>query len=354
MPETRLDLPPPRSVVIVMLSALGDAVHVLPVATALKRHWPDTHLTWIIQPVPHALVAGHAAVDDFIVFRRRRGVDAWRSYADLRRALAGRHFDLAINLQVYFKAGLITALVDADVKLGFDRKRARDLNWLFTTHRIPSHPPHHVQDQYFEFLRHLGIDPEPVSWGLEFSAAERAEQAAFFADLGRPACAVVVGTSKAEKNWAPERYARLLETIDHRHGLQPVLVGGPAPAERAAAAAVEAATTARTVNALGNDVRRLAWLLDGAALVVSPDTGPLHLARALGTPVVGLYGYTNPKRYGPYRFDPDLLVDGYAAHPGEDYPPTPAYRSEGMERITVGMVEEKVALAVERYPADNA
>ncbi|MEX2608373.1 MAG: glycosyltransferase family 9 protein [Gemmatimonadota bacterium] len=344
-----LRLPPPRSVVIVMLSALGDAVHVLPVANALKRHWPETRLTWIIQPVPHALVRGHAAVDEFVVFQRRRGVAAWRSYAELSRTLTGRRFDLAVNLQVYFKAGLITGLVRADVKLGFDRARARDLNWLFTTHRIPPHPPHHVQDQYLEFVRHLGIDPEPVAWRFRFTEEERAAQHAFFERLDRPACAVVVGTSKGAKNWAPERYARLLETIEAEHGLRPVLVGGPAPAERAAAAAVSAATRARVVDALGDDVRRLAWLLDGAALVVSPDTGPLHLARALGTPVVGLYGYTNPRRYGPYRAFGELVVDGYATHQGEDYPSAPVYRPDGMGRVTVAMAAEKVALAVERY-----
>jgi len=344
-----LRLPPPRSVVIVMLSALGDAVHVLPVANALKRHWPETRLTWIIQPVPHDLVRGHEAVDEFVVFRRRRGMAAWRSYAELSRTLTGRRFDLAVNLQVYFKAGLVTGLLRAGVKLGFDRARARDMNWLFTTHRIPPHPPHHVQDQYLEFVQHLGIDPEPVEWRFSFSEEERTAQRAFFQALDRPACAVVVGTSKAAKNWAPERYARLLETIEGEHGLRPVLVGGPAPAERAAAAAVRAATRATVVDALGDDVRRLAWLLDGAALVVSPDTGPLHLARALGTPVVGLYGYTNPRRYGPYRAFQELVVDGYASHPGEDYPPAPVYRLDGMGRVTVPMAEEKVALAVARY-----
>jgi heptosyltransferase I len=336
-------------VVIVMLSALGDAVHVLPVANALKRHWPDTRLTWIIQPVPHALVRHHEAVDEFLIFRRRRGAAAWRSYAELSRALAGRRFDLALNLQVYFKAGLITGLLRAGVKLGFDRRRARDLNWLFTTHRIPPHPPHHVQDQYLEFVRHLGIDPEPVAWGLRLTPEERAAQRAFFAGLDRPACAVVVGTSKPAKNWAPERYARLLDTIEARHGLRPVLVGGPSPVERAAAAAVKAGTRARVVDALGDDVRRLAWLLEGAALVVSPDTGPLHLARALGTPVVGLYGYTNPRRYGPYRAFGDLVVDGYATHPGEHYPPAAVYRPDGMSRISVDMVEEKVGRAVALY-----
>ena len=96
-------------------------------------------------------------------------------------------------------------------------------------------------------------------------------------------------------------------------------------------------------------IRRLVWLLDGSALVVSPDTGPLHVARALDVPVVGLFGRTNPKRTGPYGRFQDLVVDGYATHPGEAYPITPAYR-DGMRRITPEMVEEKIRLARRSYP----
>ena len=340
--------PPPREICIVMLSAIGDAVHVLPVANALKRARPDTRITWIIQPVPHKLVEGHPAIDEFIVFRRRTGREAWTSYRDLRRAVAGRSFDLLLGLQVYFKAGLITALTPARVKLGFDRARARDAQWLFTNRRIPARPQQHVQDQYFEFLHAVGVDEHPVTWGLDFTDEERAAQRAFFAELDRPACAVVVGTSKLEKNWSPEGYARVLEAVEREHGLRPVIVGGPSRVERAIADEVLSQTRAEVVDALGDDLRRLTWILDGSALLISPDTGPLHIDRALGTPVVGLFGYTNPKRTGPYRAFEDLVVDGYAEYPGEDYPLTHRYR-DGMKRVTVEAVLEKVALAMERY-----
>jgi len=341
---------PPREICIVMLSAIGDAVHVLPVANALKRAWPQCRLTWILQPVPHQLVAGHEAIDDFVVFRRRRGLGAWRSYHDLARELRGRRFDLLLGLQVYLKAGLITALVPARVKLGFDRRRARDAQWLFTHRRIPPHAPQHVQDQYFEFLDFLGIDPHPVTWDLRLTDGERAAQADFFGALDRPACAVVVGTSKREKNWPPEGYARVMERVEREHGLRPVLVGGPAPDERRIADAVLASTRARVVDALGDDVRRLAWIVEGSALLITPDTGPLHVARALETPVVSLFGRTNPKRSGPYRAYEQLVVDGYATYDGEDYPLAPLYR-DGMRRITVDAVMEKVALAMRTYGA---
>jgi heptosyltransferase I len=344
-------IPAPESIVIVMLSALGDAVHVLPVANALRRTWPDTRITWIIQPVPHMLVRDHPAIDEFVPFQRRRGPDAWKSYTELIERFRGRKFDLLLALQVYLKAGLITAVVPAAMKLGFDRVRARDMNFLFTTHRIPKRPVGHVQDQYFEFLEYLGVDPSPVEWKLDLTEQERLAQREFFARFERPTCAVVVATSKPRKNWMPERYARLLEHLEGDFGLQPIIVGGPAGVEREAAARVLAETRAKTVvNALGDDVRRLLWLLDGSRLVISPDTGPLHMARALDVPVVGLYGATNPKRYGPYRRFGDLVVDGYARFSGEEYPVSMKHRPDGMSRITVEAVREKVGRAIERYP----
>ena len=343
-----LKVPGPR-VAIVMLSAIGDAVHVLPVANALKRAVPDMKLTWVIQPVPHKLVYNHPAIDEFIIFRRRRGLAAIGEFLRARRELRRRELDLVIDLQVYFKAGLLTWFTRAPIKLGFDRRRARDLNWLFSTERIARHENQHVQDQYFEFLEHLGVRPQPVIWGIVITEEERREQRRFYEGIRRPTCCVVVGSSKPEKDWPLDRYARLLEIIESDFGYQTVLIGGPAPRERAAAAEVEGLTRARPLNELGDNLRRLVYLVDGADLLVSPDTGPLHIARALETPVVGLYGYTNPKRSGPYRKYEDLVVDGYARHPGEDYPISMEYRSDGMRRITVEMVVEKLGLAIERY-----
>jgi heptosyltransferase I len=345
---TELQRPNPR-VAIVMLSAIGDAVHVLPVANALKRAVPTMHLTWVIQPLPHLLVHDHPAIDEFVIFRRRRGISAVREFARMRRELRQREFDLVIDLQVYFKAGLLTWFTRSAMKLGFDRRRARDLNWLFTTHRILAHANQHVQDQYFEFLSHLSIDPEPIEWNIAITPGEREAQRRFFARIDKPVCAVVVGSSKTKKDWPPERYARLLEIIEADFHYQTVLIGGPASRERATASEVQRLTRAKPLDELGDDLRRLVYLVDGSSLLVSPDTGPLHIARALETPVVGLYGYTNPKRSGPYRKYTELIVDGYARYPGEEYPVSMDYRSDGMERITVDMVLRKLELAVSRY-----
>ncbi len=336
-------------VALVMLSAIGDAVHVLPIANALRRDSPKMRLTWVIQPVPYRLVFNHPAVDDFVIFPRRRGLRGVSGFWQARRELRRHRFDLVIALQVYFKAGVLTGLANAPVKLGFDRRRARDLNWLFTNEQIPPHENQHVQDQYFEFLDYLGVKHDPPEWGIVVSDEEREEQKTFFERVEKRVCSVVVGTSKPRKDWPPERYARLLEIIEGDFGFQTVIVGGPSEGERAAAAEVMELTRAQPLNEQGDDLRRLVYLIDGSDILVSPDTGPLHISRALETPVVGIYGFTNPKRTGPYRKYVDLVVDGYARYPGEDYPVTMEYRPDGMGRVTVEMAVEKFQRAVTTY-----
>ena len=341
MIEARLD-----RICIVMMSAVGDAVHVLPVINALKRHAPTCLITWILQPGPATLVRGHRSVDEIILFDRSKGMQA---FADIRRALAGREFDLVIDLQVYFKAGVITAMTRAPVKLGFDRVRARDLNWLFTTHRIPARPVgQHVQDQYFEFLEALGVKAAPVIWDLGPWPTELAWRDEFFRKLDRPAAAIVIATSKPEKDWLPERWAQVVDILHGEFGLQPLLVGGRSPRELHAEQVIMATAKHQPVSALGSGLRNLVGILSGSELVLSPDTGPLHMAVALERPVISLMGYTNPKRTGPYRRYHDLLIDAYG-NPGEDYPVSMENRLGRVQRITVDQVREKLAVWEARY-----
>src|SRR5258707_1335486 len=214
---------PLNRVGIIMMSAVGDAVHVLPLVTALKRHSPASRVTWVLQPGAASLVRGHRDVDEIVEFDRSRG---WRAYLGIRRELARRPFDVALALQVYLKAGLVTSFAQAPVKLGFDRARARDLNWLFTTHSVPAREGQHVQDQYFEFLEFLGIPHEPVTWDLGPWDNEREWQHPFLSGFARPPAPSVVGTSKPEKDWMPERWADVCDALWHDFGLQPLLVGG--------------------------------------------------------------------------------------------------------------------------------
>jgi len=330
---------------VVMMSAGGDAVQARPVVNALKRHAPRSRLTWILQPGPASLVRGHPSVDDIVEFDRSRGLKA---FTDTRRVLQNRPFDLVIDLQVYFKAGIVTSFTRAPIKLGFDRQRARDFNWLFTNRRIPPHEPQHVQDQYFEFLTALGIPHEPVTWGLGPWDGERESQADFFSRIGRPAAAIVVGTSKPDKDWIPERWAAVADALYADYALQPILVGGNSVREMEAAATIERLTSHKPVNALGSGLRKLVSILDGSVLVLSPDTGPLHMSVALERPVISLIGYMNPKRVGPYRRYRDLMIDAYG-DPGEDYPITMDKRPGRMERITVRDVLDKVEVWKGRY-----
>src|SRR5512140_676774 len=259
-PDPPIPLSPASRIGIVMMSALGDAVHVLPVVTALKRHAPQSHIAWILQPGPASLVRGHPAVDEIVVFDKRRGLGAFR---EVRNALAGR-LDLVLALQVYFKAGLLTALLDAPVKLGFDRARARDLNWLATSRRIPPPPPQHVQDQYFEFLAALGVPAEPVAWDLGPWPHEAAARQAFLAPFaGRRLAVLVIGASHPEKEWLAERGAALADALAER-GLTAVLAGGRSERELATERAVMATAARPPLSTLGCSLRELVWLLDAS------------------------------------------------------------------------------------------
>jgi heptosyltransferase I len=323
---------------IVMMSAVGDAVHVLPVIAALKHANPSAHITWVLQPGPATLVLGHPLVDEIVLFDRSAGL---HGFAAVRRELRARRFDLVINLQVYFKAGIITSFTRAPVKLGFDRARARDFNWLFTTDKIAPRAMQHVQDQYFEFCDWLGVPHEHAEWGLGPWDTERDWQREFYARIERPAVPIVVATSKPDKDWMPERWAEVCDALHADFGMQAVLVGGRSPREEHAERVIMSAARHKPVSALGSGLRKLVSIFDGAAVVLSPDTGPLHMSVALDRPVVSLIGYSNPKRVGPYRKYRDLMIDVYG-NPGEDYPVSMENRTGRMARISVRDVLDKV------------
>lgn len=331
-------IPKGARVCIVMMSAVGDSVHVLPVVNALKRHDPSLHLTWVLQPLPASLVRGHPAVDEIVLFEPGRG---WRAFLETGRALRRGAFDLVIDLQVAMKAGLLTALSGAPRRLGFDRHRARDLNWLFTTERIPARAPRHVQEQYFEFLHHLGVDPEPVEWKLGPWDEERAWQREFFADIGEPAAAINVATSNPDRDWMPERWAFVVDALRERHGLRSIVVGARSERELAALATINALARHRPIDALGSGFRRLVAIIEGAAVVLSLDSAPLHIAVAVGRPVISLMANADPRRTGPFRSSHDLIIDAYH-DPGEVAAVSMQRRWGRMSRITVDDVLDRL------------
>jgi heptosyltransferase I len=336
-----------NSVCIVMMSAVGDAVHVLPVINSIKRVHPEARITWVLQTGPASLVRGHPAVDEIVTFDRKRGL---RAFADVRNELTRRRFDLLIDFQVYLKAGIVTALSGAPVRLGFDRARARDLNWLFTNQRIPASPVKHVQDQYFEFMSELGIPHHPVTWNLGPWPSELDWQREWVSRIERPFAAIVVGSSKRAKDWIPERWAGVCDVLEKTYDIQPVLVGGDSERETEAAARISAAAARPPIITLGSGLRRLVSILDASSLVIAPDTGPLHMAVALDRPVISLIGYSDPRRTGPYRQFHDLIIDAYHDS-GEESPVSMKTRTGRMQNIQVSDVESRLEIWNERYRA---
>jgi heptosyltransferase I len=320
---------------LVMLSAVGDAVRALPAVNAIKRHAPNTHLTWLLEPGPASLIRGHPAVDKIVEFDKRRG---WRAYRDVRNQLE-EPFDLVIDLQIALKAGLLTSMLRSPVKLGFDRGRARDLNWLFTNQKIAPHPVQHVQDQYFEFLQALGVPGEPVEYKLGPWPGEPIAIEPVLNQSNSPIATLVIGASHPEKEWVPERWAEVADALADRYGMRTVIATSGSPRERETEAVIM--NRAQSKPATVSGLRSLVALIDRSALVISLDTAPLHMAVAQHRPVISLMGYSNPKRVGPYRAFHDLMIDAYG-DPGEDYAVSEGHRPGRMRRISAADVIERV------------
>jgi heptosyltransferase I len=350
-----------RRVCLVLLTGLGDVVHGLPIANALKDSGYARHVTWVAEPMPGSLLAHHPSIDDVVTYRRRDGVAGVRA---LRRALADRRradgpFDLAINLNVYLKSAWPTLFSRARHRLGFDRGRAKDWIWLATNDELPPRPRAHTQDMFLEFLAHLGVPHHapsaPRDWRLEFTDVERAAQAAWLGERsGRPIAAIVPASAIDRKDWPAERWAHVVDALAGDFGYEVALVGGPGARETAIAREIAGRATHPTTWAMGDGVRRVAWTLERCALVLAPDTGPLHVARALGVPVIGLFGHTNPWRVGPYRAWQELWVDAYT-DPGAEPDPSrfdpPA--EDRMRWIEVADVVERIERAT-RARADGS
>lgn len=332
---------------MVLLTGIGDIVHGLPIANALKAHDSTCHVTWVVEPTPSAVLRHHPAVDEVLVYEKRRG---WRGVRDLRRQMKARRFDVTLNFHIYFKSIWPTVFSHADRRIGFGRDRSRDGVWLTLNEPLPARPRAHTQDMFLEFLDYLGVPHEPLVWNLTFTAEEQAAQQGFFAQFGgRPVAAVVPASAMPKKDWTADRFAAVVDSLAADFGFRVMLVGGPSDYEAGLAREITGLCARPPVMALGDSVRRMMWLIAGSDLVVAPDTGPAHIARAAGVPVVGLFGHTNPWRVGPYRAFEDLWVDAYTDS-GQPPDPSCAVPKLGrMEQITAAQVIGRVQRAVDRY-----
>jgi len=301
----------PDRLCILRLSALGDVVHVVPVIQAIRSHWPQTRLTWIIGKLEHRLLHSLEGVE-FIVFDKRGGIGSIRN---LSRQLKGRSFDVLLHMQVALRANILSRLIKAPIRLGWDRARSRDRHHWFINHQVRSVPFQHQVQGFLEFARALGIQVDTPVWRLPVDAQDRAwvrQQV----PSQKPLLIISPCSSHRLRNWPAHRYAEIADLAVQRLGMNVVLTGGPGKLEMEAAADIEASMRSTVTNLVGKDTLGQSMaLLQAATVLISPDSGPAHIASALGTPVIGLYAATWSKRSGPYN-SLELCVDRFeeAAH----------------------------------------
>lgn len=302
---------PPKSICMLRLSALGDVTHVLPVVRGMQDHWPDTSISWIIGKQEHRLLQAVNNVE-FIVFDKRGG---WRAVRELRKTLKNRRFDVLMHMQVAARANLLSRLVRAPVRLGWDRARSRDFHQCFINRTVAPVPRQHQVDGFLEFARALGLDIKQPRWDLPVSA-EAQEWAQKQMDPRRKTLMISPCSRHKLRNWPAGHFATVAEFASNELGMQVVLFGGPGQLEQETGIAIEQSAQCAVINLIGRDtLEQSKALLRQADLLISPDSGPAHIASALGTPVLGLYAATWSRRSGPYN-SLDLCVDKFtqAAH----------------------------------------
>ena len=296
----------PHSICLLRLSALGDVTHVLPLVRALRRAWPDVALTWVIGKGEQKLLDGLPGVE-FLVYDKKTGLAGMRA---LKRELKGRRFGALLQMQVAARANLLSAFLPAQRRIGYDRSRSKDLHGLFINERIPDRPGIHVLDAIGSFCEPLGLKQTGVVWDMPVPDDAREWARAQWPDDGVPTLAISPCSSHALRNWRPERYAAVADHAAAR-GWRVLLLGGRSALERDTSDAILAAMTAPALDLVGKDtLKQLPALLERADLLMTPDSGPMHIANAMGTKVLGLHAASNPRRSGPYS-DIRFCVDRY-------------------------------------------
>ena len=276
------------------MGSLGDVVRALCLPGAIKAHWPQARITWLVEPSCAELVAAHPLVDDTIIFDRPKKIKGlWALY----RKLSEEAFDLSLDLQRHLKSGFFGLLAGAPRRIGFHRGNAKELNWLFTTERIGWEGEQLPKlDHYLKFLQYLEIPiPSRLDFGLGPALADRRP-----GGLKPPYCALVLGSSWESKEWFVGGYLRLMRLLLRESGLQLVLIDVPAKQEQARQLETDLRSL-RVLNLVGRTgLRELAAVLQGAELAIGPDCGSGHLAAAVGTPYISLFGPTSARRTAPH------------------------------------------------------
>ena len=302
-------------IAIIKLSSLGDVIHALPVARALRRALPGAHLTWVVEAREYAILRDHPDLDAVVpvdtrlwrrlIWRPSGAREVLAKVGRLRERIRRASFDVAIDLQGLLKSGLLTAYTGAPVRIGFSAGRCRErLNALFTNrHVTPPATARHVVEQYLALLGPLGIEPGPAEFHVPVPPASerRMEELLFKEGVKRDDRLVAInpGAGRMEKRWLVPRWSALALRLATETGARPLLLWGPDEAHMAREISL-ALPGHSALLAPPTDLGELAALFKRCALMIASDTGPLHLAAALGTPCLGLFGPTRAERNGPY------------------------------------------------------
>jgi heptosyltransferase I len=297
---------PPQTICIFRLSALGDATHVLPVIRQIQTHWPETAITWIVGKLENRLLEGLEGVER-IVFDKRGG---WSAIRTLRAQMYDRRFDILLQMQVAARANLLSRFVHAPVRLGWNRSRSRDFHHWFINEQVANVPQQHQVEGFLEFSKALGLPASSPVWNLPVSE-EAHRWALEWLKPGVPNIVISPCSSHPLRNWKAENYAEIADFAIQQLGANILLSGGLSKLEIQTANTIEESMKHPCVNLVAKDtLEQSKALLQAADLLISPDSGPVHIANALGTPVLGLYAATWARRSGPYN-SLELTVDRF-------------------------------------------
>ena len=296
------------------LSSLGDVIHALPLARALRRAYPAAHLTWIVEAREHALLRDHPDLDavlpvDTRLWRRliRRPAGArvvWATLARLRARIRASRFDVTVDAQGLIKSGLLTASTGAPLRIGFSPSWCGEWpNSLFTNrHVTPPREAAHVVEQYLALLEPLGVREAKPEFHIPARPDAERRMEEFLDEQGITRHDTLVafnpGASRQDKRWPISHMRALAERLGAEPGVRVLLLWGPDEVHMARQ--IGAGLSTKAILAPPTDLDELTALLRRSALLVANDTGPLHLAAALGTPCLGLYGPTPARRNRPY------------------------------------------------------
>jgi len=297
---------PPKSICILRLSAIGDISHTLPAVRTIQQKWPTTQLTWIIGKTEYPLVSDIENIN-FIVFDKRKKFSA---YMQVKKQLLGQTFDVLLHMQMSLRASILSLFVKAKHKLGFDRQRAKDLQWIFTNEKILYKPRQHVVDSFFCFTEAIGIKEHILNWNIPVPE-DAIKSASSMLPTDKPILVISPCSSMTYRNWLIEHYAAVADYAIEKYNFNVIITGGSSTIEKHYATEISSLCKSPVTNLVGKTtLKQLLFILKQAKIVISPDAGPAHLATAVGTPVLGLYATTNPDRARAY-LSADFVVNKY-------------------------------------------